>query len=223
VIDKEQNVKENILEKSMTLFLTNGYVGTSIKDLTDAVGIARGTLYWHFKSKDQILDEILNRYFEQFVKGINEVVNDYEGDFLAKFYAFYRFITEFARDHRELLTVFDILLGEISRNGTKAASKMKEIRSELRIAFEELLSIGQKEGAIDSDIDVKVHAHVMMATFTGMLLHWFVHEESLDAVAYSRAFRKEILMGLGSEKGFRQRKAEAEKETQGETERLKGL
>ncbi len=196
----EQDVKERILQEGIKLFLTNGFVGTSVKDLTQAAGIARGTLYWHFASKDQILDEVLNRYYEQFVKGIIEVIKDCEGDFLAKFHAFYRFITEFARDHRELLTVFDILLGEISRNGTEAASKMKEIRSELRTAFEELLTIGKQEGAIGSDIDVKVQAHVLMATFTGMLLHWFVHEESLDAVAYARAFRQEILKGLGVEK-----------------------
>jgi AcrR family transcriptional regulator len=65
VSNKGQDVKERILEHSMRLFLANGFVGTSIKDLTDAVGIARGTLYWHFNGKDQILDEILNRYSEQ--------------------------------------------------------------------------------------------------------------------------------------------------------------
>ncbi len=195
--ERQADLKEKIMRTSIKLFLTNGYVGTSVRNLTDAVGIARGTLYWHFKSKDQILDEILDRYYEQFIDAAIEAMNNCKGDFLTKFYAFYRFITEFARDNPELLMVFDTLLGEISRNGSEAANKMKEIRSKLGNAIVSLLTIGQKEGLVDKDIDVNLHAHIMLATFTGMLLHWFVHEESLDAVAYSKAFRIEILKGLG--------------------------
>lgn len=184
----------------MKLFLANGYVGTSVKDLTEAVGIARGTLYWHFKSKDQILDEILDRYSERFVKAAIEKINNSQGDFLTKFNAYYRFVTEFSRDNPGLVMVFDTLLGEISRNGTDAATKMKEIRSRLRIAIETLLALGQREGTVRNDIDVELHAHIITATFTGMLIYWFIYEDVLDAVAYSKEFRKEILRGLGIEK-----------------------
>jgi AcrR family transcriptional regulator len=196
----QPDLKEKILTTSTRLFLTNGYVGTSIRDLTDAVGIARGTLYWHFKSKDQILDKILDRYCERFIDAAIETINNCKGDFLTKFYAFYRFITEFARDNPELLMVFDTLLGEISRNGSDAANKMKEIRSRLGNSIESLLAVGQKEGVVEKDINIKLHAHIILATFTGMLLHWFIHEESVDAVAYSKAFRVEILRGLCIEK-----------------------
>lgn len=194
--ERQTDLKEKILTTGIRLFLTNGYVGTSVRDLTDAVGIARGTLYWHFKSKDQILDEILDRYYEQFIDASISTMNNCRGDFLTKFHVFYRFITEFARDNPELLMVFDTLLGEISRNGSEAANKMKEIRSRLGNAIKSLLAIGQKEGLVNKDINIDLHAHIIMATFTGMLLHWFVHEESLDTVAYSRAFRMEILRGL---------------------------
>lgn len=211
--EKQPDLKEKILITSIRLFLTNGYVGTSIRDLTDAVGIARGTLYWHFKSKDQILDEILDRYREKFIDAAIATMNNCNGDFLTKFYEFYRFITEFARDNPELLMVFDTLLGEISRNGSEAANKMKEIRSRLGNAIESLLEIGQKEGLVDKNTDIKLHAHIILATFTGMLLHWFVHEESLDAVAYSKAFRVEILRGLCIDKD-RQVKKSLKKQVQ---------
>jgi AcrR family transcriptional regulator len=57
---KDQTVKERILGASIKLFLANGFRGTSVKELTDAVGVAKGTLYWHFSSKDEILDSILS-------------------------------------------------------------------------------------------------------------------------------------------------------------------
>ncbi len=81
--ERQADLKEKFMRTSIKLFLTNGYVGTSVRNLTDAVGIARGTLYWHFKSKDQILDEILDRYYEQFIDAAIEAMNNCKGDFLA--------------------------------------------------------------------------------------------------------------------------------------------
>jgi len=42
---------EEILDAAEALFTQKGYDATSIKDIIDAVGIARGTLYHHFSSK----------------------------------------------------------------------------------------------------------------------------------------------------------------------------
>jgi len=50
------DVKETIIRESTRLFLANGFRGTSVKQITEAAGIGRGTLYWYFKSKEEILD-----------------------------------------------------------------------------------------------------------------------------------------------------------------------
>jgi AcrR family transcriptional regulator len=47
--------KEEIQEKAMDLFLKRGYHGMSTRDLCDALGISRPTLYWYFKGKEDIL------------------------------------------------------------------------------------------------------------------------------------------------------------------------
>ena len=46
--------KERITEEALTLFSTNGYQGTSVKSIADAVGIRDASLYKHFKSKQEI-------------------------------------------------------------------------------------------------------------------------------------------------------------------------
>jgi len=48
-------VKERIIDAGIRLFLAKGFAGTTTKELTDAAGVAKGTLYWHFTSKDRIL------------------------------------------------------------------------------------------------------------------------------------------------------------------------
>lgn len=55
----EQTV-EKILEVSLKLFMEKRYDKTTIQDIIDAVGMSKGIIYCHFKSKDQILPGITN-------------------------------------------------------------------------------------------------------------------------------------------------------------------
>jgi len=48
--------KRKIFETSMNLFATKGYEATSIEEITSVVGVAKGTLYYHFSSKEEIFN-----------------------------------------------------------------------------------------------------------------------------------------------------------------------
>ena len=46
--------KRKIFETSMQLFAEKGYDATSVEEITATVGVAKGTLYYHFSSKEEI-------------------------------------------------------------------------------------------------------------------------------------------------------------------------
>ena len=48
--------KRKIFETSMKLFAQKGYDATSIEEITATVGVAKGTLYYHFSSKEEIFN-----------------------------------------------------------------------------------------------------------------------------------------------------------------------
>lgn len=48
--------KRKIFETSMKLFAEKGYDATSIEEITASVGVAKGTLYYHFTSKEEIFN-----------------------------------------------------------------------------------------------------------------------------------------------------------------------
>ena len=54
--------KELIIYKALELYLINGYENVSITDLQSALDMGRGTMYYHFKNKDEIYVEIVNRF-----------------------------------------------------------------------------------------------------------------------------------------------------------------
>ena len=189
--------RESIIETSIKLFLAKGFVGTSVTELTKAVGIAKGTLYCHFKSKDEILGSILDKFASEFLDGVIAEVSRCEADFLTKFKVFYKYVTEFGRDHRELMLVWHTLLGEIIGNCSDTERKIKEIQRRYNDFLETFLEEGRREGAIGDKIDTRIYSRVITATLTGMLLQWYVESPSAsDSRIYARSFREAILKAL---------------------------
>ena len=64
------STKERILDEALMLFSENGYDGTSVERIAEKVGIKAPSLYKHFKSKEDILNAIIDnaeaRYEESF-------------------------------------------------------------------------------------------------------------------------------------------------------------
>ena len=52
--------KRKIFETSMKLFAEKGYENTSIEEITATVGVAKGTLYYHFASKEEIFNFLVS-------------------------------------------------------------------------------------------------------------------------------------------------------------------
>jgi TetR/AcrR family transcriptional repressor of nem operon len=56
----DKTTRDHIVEAADRLFYRQGYEHTSFADIADAVQISRGNFYYHFKSKDEILDAVIN-------------------------------------------------------------------------------------------------------------------------------------------------------------------
>jgi AcrR family transcriptional regulator len=54
ILSKSANTKQFIIEKAAPLFNKKGYAGTSMNDIMFATGLAKGGVYGHFESKDEI-------------------------------------------------------------------------------------------------------------------------------------------------------------------------
>ncbi|MBA3903256.1 MAG: TetR family transcriptional regulator [Rhodocyclaceae bacterium] len=55
----DKTTRDHIVEAADQLFYRQGYEHTSFSDIADAVQISRGNFYYHFKSKDEILDAVI--------------------------------------------------------------------------------------------------------------------------------------------------------------------
>ncbi len=71
-----EETKDRILDAAQHLFFGYGYATTSIAEIIRAVGIAKGTFYHHFSSKEELLDEIVNRFTDEVLAAVMPIVED---------------------------------------------------------------------------------------------------------------------------------------------------
>ena len=67
--------KRKIFEASMKLFAEKGYDATSVEEITATVGVAKGTLYYHFSSKEEISNFLLEEGTKLLINNIDVKVS----------------------------------------------------------------------------------------------------------------------------------------------------
>lgn len=77
VVKEAEERKNEILDVAEELFAIKGFDQTSTNDILAKIGIARGTLYYHFKSKEEILDGVIDRMVRTCVAKAAAVVQDH--------------------------------------------------------------------------------------------------------------------------------------------------
>jgi TetR/AcrR family transcriptional repressor of nem operon len=67
---------EQILSVSAKLFTEKGYEKTSIQDIINVLGMSKGAIYHHFKSKEDILEAVMGRQFNYAANLLKNLINN---------------------------------------------------------------------------------------------------------------------------------------------------
>lgn len=76
IVKEASERKNEILDVAERLFYERGYDNTSTNDILAEIGIARGTLYYHFKSKEDILDAMIERVLNKTIRNARKIALD---------------------------------------------------------------------------------------------------------------------------------------------------
>lgn len=184
---KRDDVKNRIIDESIKLFLKKGFSGSSTNELVRLAGVSKGTLYWYFENKNDILSNILDKYCTEFLDVTISKINNCNGDFPYRFKYFYKFNSEYARDNRELLLVFMALLIEFAGSGSDIEKRMKEINNSYTSIIQKLIEDGIRDGTVRKDLDVVIYARFVASALMGSHLQWLLYLSSNeDDLVYNR-------------------------------------
>src|SRR5215831_16019645 len=75
---------DKALDRALQVFWRKGYEGTSLSDLTEAMGINRPSLYAAFGNKEDLFNRVLDRYSEKYAAYIHYALNQPTARFVAQ-------------------------------------------------------------------------------------------------------------------------------------------
>lgn len=76
--------RAELMDSAAALFAARGIDATSVNDIIGHAGVAKGTFYWYFKSKEELLDALVARHHEQLFTQIRPILEEQHGCALDK-------------------------------------------------------------------------------------------------------------------------------------------
>ena len=141
--------KEKIMDCAKNLFFSIGYEKTSIQRIIDEVGIAKGTFYHHFKTKEHLLDALTDVLIEDEAKQTVETILASDSDALTKFSNLIDKQSNWKSNHFDLLyTVINAYYSE-NNHLFREIMRRKNIVNYAPI-FEKIIRQGVEEGTFNT-------------------------------------------------------------------------
>jgi AcrR family transcriptional regulator len=193
---QSQETANRILNQAMRIFLEKGYHGTSIDDITQAAGLTKGALYWHFKSKEDLLKKLIRKYEKSFLDNLIHTVTEVKGKASDKFDKYVRFNSAFAYYNRELCVSFTTLAAELVGAHHGIEPEIRRVYRKYQNFLSKLILQGKKEKIFRREIDAVLAALIVIAFHDGILLQWSMNREKIDGEAYVNTFKKIMLNGM---------------------------
>ena len=121
--------KRKIFETSMKLFAEKGYDATSIEEITAEVGVAKGTLYYHFSSKEEIFNFLIEEGMN-LLKNSIKIKIDKQNNYIDKLRAIVLIQIKIIVKYENFMT---IVLSEIWGNSPRSKTCKKYLDEYLEI------------------------------------------------------------------------------------------
>ena len=185
--------KRKIFEASMKLFANKGYDATSIEEITATVGVAKGTLYYHFSSKE----EIFNFLIEEGMKLLHNSIDikiDKLPSYIDKLKAVILIQIKIVVKYEDLIT---ILLSQFWGNEARNQMCQDHILSYVK-KIEGIVKEGIEHGEIKEG-DPKVMASEIYALICSSLVYKARNQEEIDIMKLYKEFENTVIKGLRRE------------------------
>ncbi|MEO8042928.1 MAG: TetR/AcrR family transcriptional regulator [Acidobacteriota bacterium] len=184
--------REAILRAATSVFAEKGFFNSKVADIAKAAGVADGTVYLYFKSKDDVLHSIFDRAMDEFIaEGRRELATlDKPEDKLRRIAELH--LERLGAD-RNMAIVFQIeLRGSIKFMQEFSAAGFSEYLDIIRATIEE----GQKRGVFRSDLKPIVGAKMLYGALDEMVTNWIISSKRYPLAPMADEVLKVFFGGL---------------------------
>lgn len=188
--------REELLELAAGMFAERGLRATTVRDIADAAGILSGSLYHHFKSKEEMVDEVLRTFLDWLFDRYQHII-DTEPNPLARLRGLFLASFDAIEHHHAEVVIYQ---DEAKRLSSQPRfGYIDDLNRRQRQMWVDLLKQGIEQGYFRPDIDVDLVYRFIRDT-TWVSVRWYQPGGPLTAEQVGRQYLAIVLDGIATEK-----------------------
>jgi TetR/AcrR family transcriptional repressor of nem operon len=183
---RSEHNRDMLLEQGIELLSTQGYHGTGLKQILDAVKVPKGSFYNYFESKEAFVAAIIRRYADNLLGRFERsVATSADGPMATIKRAYAELISDHEQsDHRQGCLIGD-MAAELGHDSPAIQAALAEALTRWKGCFAPLMEKAQQSGEVRRDIDAEVLVDVFLNAWEGSLLRMKIEN---DTTALRRNF-----------------------------------
>jgi AcrR family transcriptional regulator len=196
--EEAQRTKEKILKCSLRLFVEKGYEKTTLDQITRKVGYTKGAVYWHFKNKESILDEIIDHFDQKAINFIPVLLALNISPLMKAKFLIYAHVPNF-KSEKMISNFFRLKAqaSEIYRKRGKQPYAMAFINT-----LPNLLREAKKEGEVRMDTDSNISTITIMSILTGTYIKYATNKKFFEKIHKISDIMDDYLERISTKKGI---------------------
>ena len=187
--------REELLDLAAAMFAERGLRATTVRDIADAAGILSGSLYHHFASKEEMVDEVL-RSFLDWLFARYQLIIDTEPNPLERFKGLFMASFHAIEDHHAEVVIYQDEAKRVSAH--QRFSYVDELNRRQRTMWVDVLNEGIAAGYFQSDINVDLVYRFIRDT-TWVSVRWYQPGGPLTAEQVGRQYLAIVLGGIAAD------------------------
>lgn len=191
---RDPDKPQQIIEAAVRVFARKGYYNSRVSDIAREAGIAAGTIYLYFKTKDDILVTLFRDKMAEFVGALRKAIAD-EPDAASKVRRLVALHFCMLEENPELAEVVQVEL----RQGQKffRGASSQEIGAYFAL-IGSVLEEGMAEGRFRSSLPVKVATKMLFGAMDQMATSWVLGKRGYRLVDTADAVAEIFLQGIAA-------------------------
>ncbi|AKD04221.1 TetR/AcrR family transcriptional regulator [Pontibacter korlensis] len=192
--DKDESIKAEILEQAQKLFRHYGLAKTTMEDIAKAAGKGKSTLYYYYKSKDEIFDEVVTKEMNEVFRILQEEVGKVQ---TAEEKLFTFSLTKF-KILKERANLFKVIRGDIEANMQRLLELNRRFEAREISLVRGVLRYGLESGefAQYAAEDIDTLAFAMVCSFRGIEVGLLVEDKFADFEGRMEVLHNITMRGL---------------------------
>ncbi len=184
--------REELLDLAAEMFAERGLRATTVRDIADGAGILSGSLYHHFSSKEEMVDEVLRSFLDWLFTRYRQIVAEQPNP-LARLQGLFMASFEAIEDRHAQVVIYQDEAKRLS--GQPRFAYLEERNRQQRRMWVDVLSEGIAAGTFRADLDVDLVYRFIRDTTWGSV-RWYSPGGPYTAEQVGRKYLAIVLGGI---------------------------